>query len=178
MDTLDLYDRACTWNLGHVDEAAGRLDDPSPNPGWDVRTLLNHMLETQHYFTDSALGREAAPPSKEPPPLISGDPAADFRQARDQALDAFGADGVVDKTGPMIGIAFGDTLLHGWDLAVATGRDTTMPPDLAEAAYEFLYGRFTDDQRVGVFGPELPVSETASAQDKLLAYVGRDPALG
>ena len=74
-----------------------------------------------------------------------------------------------------MGIAFSDQLLHGWDLAKATGQDTTMPDGLAEAAYEMIHGRFTDDQRKGVFKPEVTVADDASAQDKLLAYTGRDP---
>ena len=34
-----------------------------------------------------------------------------------------------------------------WDLAKATGQDTTMPEGLPEAAYEMIHGRFTDEQR-------------------------------
>jgi hypothetical protein len=50
-----------------------------------------------------------------------------------------------------------------------------MPKGLPEAAYEMIHGRFTDEQRKGVFKPEVPVNADASAQDKLLAYAGRDP---
>jgi hypothetical protein len=39
-----------------------------------------------------------------------------------------------------------------------------------------IHGRFTDDQRKGVFKPEVAVAPDASAQDKLLAYTGRDPS--
>jgi hypothetical protein len=39
-----------------------------------------------------------------------------------------------------------------------------------------IHGRFTDEQRKGVFKPELASSPDASAQDKLLAYTGRDPS--
>ena len=74
-----------------------------------------------------------------------------------------------------MGIAFSDQLLHGWDVAKATGQDAAMPDGLAEAAYEMIHGRFTDDQRKGVFKAEVTVADDASAQDKLLAYTGRDP---
>ena len=77
---------------------------------------------------------------------------------------------------PSIGIAFSDQLLHGWDLARATGQDATMPEGLPEAAYEMIHGRFTDEQRKGLFKPEVAVGPDASAQDKLLAYTGRKPA--
>ena len=50
-------------------------------------------------------------------------------------LDTFGAPGAVEKTGAALGIAFSDQLLHGWDLAVSTGQDATMPDGLPDAAY-------------------------------------------
>ena len=48
--------------------------------------------------------------------------------------------------------------------------------ELPEAAYDMIHGRFTDDQRKGVFKPEVQVTTDASAQDRLLAYTGRDPS--
>jgi hypothetical protein len=59
---------------------------------------------------------------------------------------------------------------------VATSQDPTMPAGLPEAAYEMVHGRFTDEQPQGLFKPEVAVGPDASAQDKLLAYTGRDPA--
>ncbi len=82
----------------------------------------------------------------------------------------------MERTGPALGIAFSDTLLHGWDLAMSTAQEAAMPDGLPEAAYSIIYGRFTDEQRKGVFKPEIAVAPDASAQDKLLAYTGRDPS--
>jgi hypothetical protein len=50
-----------------------------------------------------------------------------------------------------------------------------MPDGLPEAAFNIVHGRFTDDQRKGIFKPEVKVASNASMQDKLLAYSGRDP---
>ena len=50
-----------------------------------------------------------------------------------------------------------------------------MPDGLAAAAYEVVHGAFTDEQRTGVFKPEIEVGNDASPQEKLLAYTGRDP---
>ena len=52
-----------------------------------------------------------------------------------------------------------------------------MPSGLPEAAFEMIHGRFTDEQRKGIFKPELDVAANGSAQDKLLAYTGRDPSI-
>jgi uncharacterized protein (TIGR03086 family) len=174
-DVLDLYRRGSEWTLSKVRGAVDQLDAETLNEGWDVRTLLDHMLDTQRYFTGAARGEDVSPPSPNPPRLLSDDPVADFEHSRAEALRTFGEDGVIEKTGPALGIAFSDTLLHGWDLAKSTGQDTTMPEGLPEAAYALIHGRFTDEQRKGIFKPEIAVADDASGQERLLAYTGRTP---
>jgi hypothetical protein len=39
-----------------------------------------------------------------------------------------------------------------------------------------IHGRFTEEQRKGVFKPEIEVADDVSPQDKLLAYTGRNPS--
>lgn len=175
-DPLKLYEQASEWTLEKVVGAATKMDAATPCDKWNVRELMNHMLETQQYFVNSARGQQdASPPGQNPPTLLGDDPVDDFMKARAETLHTFGADGVIEKTGQSIGIAFSDQLLHGWDLARATGQDTTMPKGLAEAAYKMIHGRFTDEERKGVFSPEVTVAPDASAQEKLLAYSGRIP---
>jgi uncharacterized protein (TIGR03086 family) len=176
MDLISLYGQASEWTLGKVAGAADKLDEPTPCDEWNVRRLMNHMLDTQQYFVGAARQQDVSRPSPNPPELLGDDPVADFERVRSEMLTAFGQAGVIEKTGPSLGIAFSDLLLHGWDLATATGQDATMPDGLAEAAYDMIHGRFTDEQRKGVFGPEVAVPATASAQDKLLAYTGRNPS--
>jgi uncharacterized protein (TIGR03086 family) len=176
-EPLDLYARASEWTVGKADGAGKQLDARTPCEKWDVRTLMNHMLDTQNYFLGTARGTEVSPPSPEPPDLVSDDPAADLALVRKEMLSVYGQEGVIEKTGPSLGIAFSDQLLHGWDLAKATGQDATMPEGLPEAAYEMIHGRFTDEQRKGVFKPEITVAPSASAQDKLLAYTGRNASV-
>jgi uncharacterized protein (TIGR03086 family) len=175
-DLLDLYERAGTWAGRTVEGAASRLDAPTPCDQWDVRTLLNHVVDTQRYFVEAARGKDATPPAPNPPDVIGGDPVGAFDRARSETAKTFGEPGVVDKTGPSLGIAFSDLLLHTWDLAKATGQDATMPDGLAASAYELIHGKFTDDQRKGMFKPEVKVGADASPQEKLLAYTGRNPS--
>ena len=175
-DLLDLYERASKWTTSKVAGATSKLDAPTPCDQWDVRTLLNHMLETQRYFVGAARGEDVSPPAPSPPELLGDDPRTDFERARSEMLRTYGAPGVIEKTGPSLGIAFSDQLLHGWDLAQATRQDTTMPEGLPEAAFEMIHGRFTDDQRKGIFKPEIDVPQDAPAQNKLLAYTGRNPS--
>ena len=174
-DPLDLYRRGSQW-CGEKVASATALDGPTRCDGWTVRDLLNHMLETQRYFAGSARGEDVSPPAPNPPKLLTEHPVADFSSASADVLQAFGQEGAIEKTGPALGIAFSDQLLHGWDLARATGQDTTMPDGLADAAYRAIYGMFTEEQRHGVFKPELPVRDGATAQERLLAYTGRQPS--
>lgn len=175
-EPLDMYEQASAWTLDKVAGATKKMDASTPCEQWQVRDLMNHMLDTSRYFVTSAQGEDASPPSPQPPSMLSKDPVADFRRARADTIKTFSEHGVIEKTGPSLGIAFSDQLLHGWDLAKATGQDATMPDGLPEAAYQMIHGRFTDEQRTGVFEPEIEVSDNASAQDKLLAYTGRDPS--
>jgi len=175
-ELLDKYRTASEWTAAKVARAGDRLDAQTPCDEWDVQTLLNHMLETQQYFVRSARGEAASPPMGEPSEDLIGDDAASaYERGREQTIRTFSEDGVIERTGPSLGIAFSDTLLHGWDLAKATGQDTTMPDGLAAAAYEIVHGAFTEDQRKGVFKPEIAVGDDASPQDRLLAYTGRQP---
>lgn len=175
-DLLDHYMRASSWTADLVKGATSQLDQRTPCGEWDVRTLMNHMLETGRYFVGAARGEDVSPPGQTPPDTLGDDPAADFAQMRTDVIETFRQPGVIEKTGPALGIAFADQLLHGWDLAKATGQDATMPAGLAEGAYAAIHGRFTEEQRHGVFKPEVEVDADASPQDRLLAYAGRDPS--
>src|SRR5688572_9713506 len=102
MEQLDLYEKASAWTLSKVEGAADKLDNATPCDGWDVRTLLNHMLDTQRFFLDGAQGKESSPPAPEPPSVLSADPAQDFATRQREMVDAFGEPGVIEKTGPSL----------------------------------------------------------------------------
>jgi len=175
VDLLDQFDQSTQWSASKIPGATSRLDDRTPCEQWDVRTLLDHMIDTQNFFAARARGEEPAFPGKTPPSLIGDDPEAAYEQARLETLRAHREPGALEKTGPLLGIAFCDQLIHGWDLATATGQDATMPDDLVQAAYAMLDGRLTDDQRGSAFKPAVDVPDNATVQDKLLAYTGRRP---
>src|SRR4051794_17903735 len=172
LDLMDLYRRASDWSGSKVNGVTD-LTASTPCTEWNVRDLLNHMLDTQRYFAGAATGKDVSPPGPNPPDTLSDDPAADFAKVRDDVINAFSPEGVIEKTMPALGIAFADSLLHGWDVATATGQDATMPDGLAQAAYDTIHGRFTDEQRKGIFGPAQPVPADATPQQRLLAYTGR-----
>jgi hypothetical protein len=127
IDLRDLYGRATDWTRGLVAGATQKLNAATPCDEWDVPTLMNHMLDTQHYLVSAARGEEASPPSPHPPERLGEDPVATFEEIRRETLRTFGAEGVIETTGPSRGIAFSDQLVHGWDLARRPGRMRRCP---------------------------------------------------
>jgi uncharacterized protein (TIGR03086 family) len=150
-ELIDLYECASAWTLSMVPGAAERLDAPTPCEGWDVKTLMNHMVDTGRYFKNTALGEPASLPSPEPPSLIGDDPVEAFEAMQADLIRAFQSPGVLEEHGVGLGIAFSDQLLHGWDLAKATAQDATMPENLPQKAFDIVHRQFTEEQRTGVF---------------------------
>lgn len=64
-ELMDLYERASRWAGEKVDGTTD-LAATTPCDEWQVRDLLNHMLETQWYFAGAAKGEDASPPGPNP----------------------------------------------------------------------------------------------------------------
>jgi uncharacterized protein (TIGR03086 family) len=64
-------------------------------------------------------------------------------------------------------------LIHGWDLAKATGQDTTLDPELVDACWTVIRPQMELLEASGMFGTKVPVADDADAQTKLLAALGR-----
>ncbi len=71
------------------------------------------------------------------------------------------------------GHRFIDVLIHGWDLAVATGQDTTLDPELVETCWEIVRPQLDLLQGSGAFGTNVDVPDDADSQTRLLAVLGR-----
>ena len=76
-------------------------------------------------------------------------------------------------------VALDEVLLHGWDLARASGQGYAVADDLAEAVLPVVSptGDAEADAaaREGMFGPPLPVPPEASPFERVLLLSGRDP---
>jgi uncharacterized protein (TIGR03086 family) len=75
-------------------------------------------------------------------------------------------------------IALDEVIVHGWDIAVASGQSFSCEPPLLEAAYGFVQPTVAQNPQgtPGLFGPPVPVPEDAPLLDRLLGLTGRDPA--
>ena len=68
-----------------------------------------------------------------------------------------------------------DTLIHGWDIAQATGQNTRLQPDLVEVCMPIAEQITTMARGSGAFGDDLGAAPDADPQTRLLALVGRRP---
>jgi uncharacterized protein (TIGR03086 family) len=177
MDLPKLFERAANWAKSKL--AGVKKDEfaaATPCEEWNVGSVIGHMIEVQTIFQGAARGEGGAPPQGKPQAFAGKDPAAEYEQATQATLDAFREPGALEKAGQTLGIGFVDQLIHGWDVAKATGQDVKMPDDLAEAAWNMVAGRMDDvSQRGDFFKAPVPVPDDAPAQDKLIAYSGRKP---
>jgi uncharacterized protein (TIGR03086 family) len=167
---------------------AGQWDRPTPCTDWTVRQLVGHVVGGNRLVTrvlrggllPEGLGRRA------PEDQLGDDPATAHRTSADELLAAFAAPGVLAGTytvpagtlpGPaLVHLRTVETLVHGWDLARATGQqppfaDTLVRPELAFS--RDLLGRIPPERRP--FGPARPAADDAPAIDRLAALLGRDP---
>ncbi len=163
-----------------------QLSQPSPCEGWTVRDVINHVTAGGHMFALSAAGKPLPAMDGPVPDFLGDDPSGAFAQAASAAVAAFDEPGAMDReiTLPFgavpapaaLAIAFGDLLVHTWDIAQGTGNPAAIPAGLIDKAYGFYQQALTDDLRVpGVFGPTVEVAADAPAIDKLVAFAGRQP---
>jgi uncharacterized protein (TIGR03086 family) len=163
--------------------------NPTPCPQWNVRTLLNHLVVGNRMSACTIRG-EAPPPWEELRRLydtdqLGQDPLQSYRVAGSELLDAFSQLTVLERVFQApVGVVPGtvlfhlrltELLIHGWDLAHATGQVISFPDELAAEAFAFSSGPTAPTvPRTGhPFGPVQTVTAEAPAIDRLAAYLGR-----
>jgi uncharacterized protein (TIGR03086 family) len=161
-----------------------RLRDPTPCPDLDVGLLAGHLIGGLVGFADVAAGKEIRFDAD--PDLSEQDPRTEFRNAANRLLDAFDLPALErtykmpwgDSPGrQLVGFELIEILTHGWDLARALSIDSAIPEDLATAALDSALLWVDDSTRVPVlFGPEVPVPPSAPITDRLVGFLGRNPA--
>jgi uncharacterized protein (TIGR03086 family) len=163
-----------------------QLGDATPCALWDVHTLLNHVIGVAGAFSHVGEGTPINPPDASVETFEGDDYVAAYDFATAHLVDAWQRPRVLDTTivlpiGDVPGtvaasINFVDVLVHGWDLARATGQDAELPSHLAEPALEFSRWLVNDQLRsAGAFGPEIVVGANATPGDSLVAFLGRTP---
>ena len=71
-------------------------------------------------------------------------------------------------------VVLDELVVHGWDIAVSTGQ--RFEPSVAEIEAASSFVESFDAPRDGnLFGPVVPVPDSAAPLDRLLGLTGRDP---
>ena len=168
-----------------------QLNDPTPCAQWNVHGLVNHLIGGLEFTAAGIAGIPTAiRPSEAESSQINERNMGNLAQAYNDRLAhllALAAEpGALERTAqtpfgdmPVNQIFVGtvmDQLIHCWDLAKATGQDTTLDADLVDFAFPMLQSGFADmGRQAGFIGPEQAVPDNASQLDKLIAYMGRQP---
>ncbi|WP_378734264.1 TIGR03086 family metal-binding protein [Nocardia brasiliensis] len=173
-----------------LETIVGRITDDqlgaaTPCADTTVRDLLAHVVDLTEAFRQAAT-KEAVGGSVAPAVGAESALPGDWRTRIPAQLKALvgawrepgawdgetEAGGVTEQAPVMAMIALDELVVHGWDLAQATGQPfTATAADLA-VLLDML--RETPPEGTpGLFGPVLPVPAEASALDRVLALTGR-----
>jgi uncharacterized protein (TIGR03086 family) len=157
---------------------------PTPDDDWDVRALLNHLITGNLWAAELAAGATIEQVGDRlDGDLVGDDPLGAYDHSALAAAAAFEAPGALDAPcavsyGPVPGSVYAghrfiDVLIHGWDLAKATGQDTNLDPKLVGACLEVLAPQIEALQASGAFGSPIEVPADADPQNQLLGLLGR-----
>lgn len=158
--------------------------DASPCDGWDVQALLNHLVSGNLWAAELGSGHTIEEVGERLDGNVLGDNAlAAYDTSAEAAAATFEAAGALEAPcavsyGPVPGSVYAghrfiDVLIHGWDLATATGQDATLDPELVDAAYRLLQDQAEMVRASGMFGEDILVPVDVGPQTQLLAFIGR-----
>ncbi|MYX08909.1 TIGR03086 family protein [Streptomyces sp. SID8375] len=186
-ETIDFAAQARLVSQLAARTAEEQLDAPTPCEAYAVRHLLGHLVGLAAAFQEAA--------RKNLGPMTSVDPAATepdvepgWRTELDRNLQGLAeawhapeawegetqAGGVALPAAIAGRIALNELVLHGWDLARATGQEYA--PDTASLGVSYaLLTQFAESPERGPFGPPVEVAADAPFLDRVVALSGRRP---
>jgi uncharacterized protein (TIGR03086 family) len=185
-DPRPLYRAARAWVQSLLDEVSPeQLDLPTDCPEFDVRALAGHLVATVHKL--AVIGDGGDPFSL--PHVVTGIPdeiAATYAEAERDLWSVWDDDAVLSARvrapfGAVAGAAamwgfLNETLVHGWELARATGQEAEADPELAEPALAVIERLLPAAPRGGQlpFGPVVEPAAGAGPTERLANWSGRE----
>jgi uncharacterized protein (TIGR03086 family) len=185
---LQLLDSAVSYALGGAGMVTPRLlSRPTPCPGWDLETLLDHLSDSIGVLQEAIAAAGVSPGPAQGYDRPGRDPVARLRGQAARLLGAGAAAGPAARR-----VAIGDRELtasmvvvtgaievsvHGWDLWVACGPRRPVPPGLAAVLLPLAPLVITPGARPGLFADPVRLPGPACPGDQLVAFCGRQPHL-
>ncbi len=167
-----------------------QLAAATPCPDYTLGDLVDHVGGLALAFTMAATKERLPGPPQGP----SGDATrleADWRTRIPERLDALveawrNGDawegmtqaGGVDLPGDVAGrVALNELVIHGWDVAAASGQRFEVDPVSLEATLEFVAPMSEPGaDRGGLFGPVVEVPADSPLLDRVIGLSGREPS--
>jgi uncharacterized protein (TIGR03086 family) len=187
MDVPEIYARCSAAFADRVHLVGDRWAAPTELPGWDVRTLVNHLVNEERWTPELFGGATVeSVGDRFDGDLLGADPVAAFDEAAAVALRSIQEAGAMDRT---VHLSFGDRpgyeyalqlsadhLVHAWDMARALGTDTTLDPAAVDALLPWFAGE-TEElyRRYDIIAARVDVPAGAGPQAELLGRFGRRP---
>jgi uncharacterized protein (TIGR03086 family) len=169
--------------------APDSLNAPTPCPKYTLGDLVDHVGGLSLAFTAAATKALGSGTSQAPSPQASH-LADDWRTRIPQDLmslaeawrdpdawSGFTRAGGVDLPGEIAGlVALDELVIHGWDVARASGQAYECDLPTLEAVYAFVAPMSVPGQEAQrIFGPVVEVPEDAPLLDRVIGLSGRDP---
>jgi uncharacterized protein (TIGR03086 family) len=163
------------------------LSGPTPCPGWDLETLLGHVVDSIRVLHEAiatgCVSASEAPGASRPRP----DPVARLRVHTAGLLAADAAPGSAEHavsigdrelSASLVAIAGAiEIAVHGWDISVACGATRVIPSGLAALLLPIAPLLITAETRPGLFSDPVRLPGPACPGDELVAFLGRQPRL-
>jgi len=168
------------WNL------SDDWSKPTPCAEWNVRDLVNHVAAEDRWTKPLVDGKTIAEVGDAfDGDLLGEDPRAAAIAAAEEALTAVAerlpAGGRVhlsygeEDVGEYISQLAADHLIHGWDLAVATGQNRNLDSELVAEVAAWYRNREEIMRTTGAIAARPDSAPGGNPQADLLRAYGRDP---
>ncbi|SEO66981.1 TIGR03086 family metal-binding protein [Actinacidiphila rubida] len=161
---------------------AAQLGAPTPCPDYDTRTLANHLVAYTGIGMELRARREPHPEDLATRDFTA-DPgwaaayAAQLERSVDAWADPAAWEGEISgmPAPAMGGMLLLELVLHGWDLARATGQEYRLDGPTAAATLGLVREQAEMYRQYKGFGEPVEVPAGAPDLDLALALSGRDP---
>lgn len=184
------FHAACEQAAAIIDSAtAETLRRPTPCTEFDVEDLTRHLLSVGQRTIALADGKPAESVPLDAPDISADGFSEEWSRIRSVLNEELRPDSVLGQmmevpwaTLPgaiVLAIYIAEIQIHSWDLATALGQSPDWDQDLAAAGLAVVSmgipaeGRSEEEMP---FDPVVPTADDAPAMDRLVAWMGRNPA--
>lgn len=186
MALVTTYRRSVEFWKDTVREVSGEWDAPTPCTDWNVRALVNHVVGEDRWTKPLVDGMTIAEVGDAlDGDLLGDDPKPAAMAAADEAISAvaerlpaggkvhlsYGEEDIEEYISQLVA----DHLIHGWDLAAATGQQRELDSELVAEVAAWFRNREEIYRSSGAIAARPQSTSSSNPQADLLIAFGRNP---